>query len=347
MAIEYTAAALSDGIAETAARVRSSVVQVHAGRQGIGSGVVWSAGMPDTFGAADATIITNAHVVRAARGQELTVKFEDGTRLTAELVAVDPEHDLAALRVHGAGLHAAEIGDSSALRVGELVLAVGNPFGLEGAVTVGVVAARAPADLDINVEPADPADADTPRREGPPEDGSRRGRWGWGRGWPEFRRMDVIQADIRLYPGNSGGPLADARGRVVGINAMIGGGLAFAVPGRTVQQFLATAGRPDERPYLGVQVMTVPLPAALRNRHGLAQESAVLIMEVEPGGAADSAGLFVGDVLLAVDGAAVPDARLLPRVLGRGAASQSRTLTLLRGGARIETTLTPQVRTAA
>ncbi len=345
MTLDYTAAALSDGIVEVAARVRSGAVQVHAGRHGIGSGVIWSAGTPDASGASDATIITNAHVVRAAGRQELAVKLEDGTRLTAELVAIDPEHDLAALRVRGANLQAAEIGDSSALRVGELVIAVGNPFGREGAVTIGVVAARAPADPDVDVEPADPSDTDKSERESTPADAPRRGRW--GRGWPEFRRMDVIQADIRLFPGNSGGPLADARGRVVGINAMIGGGLAFAVPSRTVRQFLADASRPDERPYLGVQVMTVPLPATLRTRHSLTQQSAVLIMEVEAGGAAEAAGLFVGDVLLAVDGTEVPDARLLPRVLGRGAASQPRTLTLLRGGARVEVTLTPRVRAAA
>lgn len=345
MALEYTAAALSDDIAETAARVRSSVVQVHAGRQGIGSGVVWSAGTPDASGAADVTIITNAHVARAARGQEIAVKLEDGTSLAAELAAIDVEHDLAALRVHGSNLHPAEIGDSTALRVGELVIAVGNPFGREGAVTVGVVAARAPADPDVPVEPAEPSDADKMPRERAPESEPRRGRW--GRGWQEFRRMDLIQADIRLYPGNSGGPLADALGRIVGINAMIGGGLAFAIPSHAVRQFVGAAGRPDERPYLGVQVMTVPLPDALRTRHSLAQESAVLFMEVEPGGAAEAAGLFVGDVLLAVDGTSVPDARLLPRVLGRGSASQPRMLALLRGGARIEVTLTPQVRAAA
>lgn len=345
MALDYTAAALSDGIAETAARVRSSVVQVHAGRQGIGSGVVWSAATPDGAGAADTTIITNAHVARAARGQELAVKLDDGTRLAAELTAVDLEHDLAALRVRGSNLRPAEIGDSTTLRVGELVIAVGNPFGREGAVTVGVVAARAPADPDVPVEPADPSDVDKTPRERAPEDGPRRGRW--GRGWQEFRRMDLIQADISLYPGNSGGPLADARGRVVGINAMIGGGLAFAIPSHAVRQFLEAAGRPEERPYLGVQVMTVPLPDALRTRHSLPQPSGVLIMEVESGGAAEAAGLFVGDVLLAVDGTTVPDARLLPRLLVRGAASQPRTLTLLRGGARIEVTLTPQIRAAA
>lgn len=345
MAIAYSAAALSDAIVETAARVRGSAVQVHAGRQGIGSGVIWSVEAPDASGAAVATVITNAHVVRATRGQELAAKLEDGTRLPAELAALDPEHDLASLRVRGANLRAAEIGDSSALRVGELVIAVGNPFGREGAVTVGVVAARAPADPEINVEPADPSDADRSAREGIPEDGHRRARW--GRGWPEFRRMDVIQADLRLFPGNSGGPLADARGRVVGINAMIGGGLAFAIPSRTVRQFLAAASRSGERPYLGVQVMTVPLPATLRTRHRLSQESAVLVMEVEAAGAAEAAGLLVGDVVIAVDGTTVPDARLLPRALGESTASQPRTLTLLRGGARIEITLTPRSRAAA
>ncbi|HLJ82113.1 MAG TPA: trypsin-like peptidase domain-containing protein, partial [Ktedonobacterales bacterium] len=272
---------------------------------------------------------------------ELTVKHADGRHLKAEVLAVDAEHDLAALRVFGEGLQPVEVGDSSALRVGELVLAVGNPFGREGAVTVGVVAARAPADPDVNVEPVDPAESESTEA---PERG--RGNWRGERGWPRFREMDLIQADLRLYPGNSGGPLADSQGRIVGINAMIGGGLAYSIPSRTVQAFLAEAGRAATPPlYLGVEVLTAPLPAALRQRHGIAQETAVLVAGVEAGGAAEAAGLLVGDVLLSVDGVAVPDARLLPRILRRASADQSRTLALLRGGERVTITLTPQSRT--
>lgn len=332
MSTSLTPTAFSDHLAALAARVRESVAQVHAGRRGIGSGVIWpAAAAPSPHGEEHSLIITNAHVVRAAGGSELAIKHADGRHLKAEPLAVDPTHDLAALRVSAGALRAIEVGDSSALRVGELVVAVGNPFGREGAVTVGVVAARAPADPDVEVEPA----------ESPFENPGR------GRGWPRFREMDLIQADLRLYPGNSGGPLVDARGRLVGINAMVGGGLAYAIPSRTVQAFLAEASQTAAPLYLGVEVLTVPLPVALRQRHGIAQETAVLIAGIEAGGAAEAAGLLIGDVLLAVDDCAVPDARLLPRILQRASAGQPRDLTILRGGERLSMTLTPAARAAA
>jgi serine protease Do len=350
MTIPLSSIPIADDLATLAARLRESVVQVHAGRNGIGSGVIWPASVALTpqgdasggaSGAAEPevmTIITNAHVVRAAGNADLTVKHADGRHLKAELLAIDPEHDLAALHVSAAGLRPVEAGDSSALRVGELVLAVGNPFGREGAVTVGVVAARAPADPDVNVEPVDPAKS--------PDRGPGDGRG--GRGWPRFREMDLIQADLRLYPGNSGGPLADSQGRVVGINAMIGGGLAFAIPSRTVQAFLAEASHAATPPlYLGVEILTAPLPETLRQRHSIAQETAVLIAGVETGGAAEAAGLLVGDVLLAVDDVAIPDARLLPRVLRHAGTDLPRTLAILRGGERVTITLTPAVQAAA
>lgn len=332
MSIPMSATVFSDDLAALAAQVRDSVVQVHAGRRGIGSGVIWpTATSSSSQGGEAATIITNAHVVRAAASSELAVKHADGRHLKAELLAVDPAHDLAVLRVAASALRPIAVGDSSALRVGELVLAVGNPFGREGAVTVGVVAARAPADPDVKVEPAESP------FEGP----------GGGSGWPRFREMDLIQADLRLYPGNSGGPLVDAHGRVVGINAMIGGGLAYSIPSRTVQAFLVEASQTATPLYLGVEVLTAPLPATLRERHGIAQETAVLIAGVEEGGAAEAAGLLVGDVLLAVDERAVSDARLLPRVLSRAGAGQPRTLAILRGGERLTITLTPVARAAA
>jgi serine protease Do len=337
MSTTNTPTAFSDDLATLAARIRESVVQVHAGQRGIGSGVIWPSPAPlspqgEGLGvrSPDAvTIITNAHVVHAVGNADLTVKHADGRHLKAELFAVDPQHDLAALRVSAEDLRPIEVGDSSALRVGELVLAVGNPFGHEGAVTVGVVAARAPADPDVSVEPAESPDQHSERTRG-------------GRGWPRFREMDLIQADLRLYPGNSGGPLTDSHGRLVGINAMIGGGLAYSIPSRTVQAFLADAGHTSTPLYLGIEVLTAPLPEALRQRHALAQETAVLIAGVESGGAAEAAGLLVGDVLLAVDDVAVADARLLPRVLRRVSADHPRTLALLRGGERVTITLTLQ-----
>src|SRR5689334_16326463 len=322
MGTQFVAAALSDELATLARRVRESMVQVQAGPRGMGSGVIWSVGEPNATGEAEANIITNAHVVAAARAQTLTIRVHDGRELTATVAAVDPTHDLALLHTKASGLRAAEYGDSSALRVGELVLAVGNPWGREGAVTVGVVESRAPADPDLELEPAE--DENVPEQQ--PERDPRRA---WGVWRP--RRIELIQADIRLYPGNSGGPLADARGRVVGINAMVGGGLGFAIPSRTVQQFVAEVDGAVHPVLLGVQVLTVPLPEALRQRLGIQQETAPLVAAVEAGGAGERAGLLVGDVLLTVDDMAVRAAEHLGRILNRmGVREQPRTLSVAR-----------------
>src|SRR5690242_723363 len=181
--------ALSDGLAEVAATVRASVAQVRAGRGGMGSGIIWKLGDPDAEGVADATVITNAHVVRAAGGGAITLRLADGREIAAGVVAVDPAHDLAALTTRASGLHAARIGDSSALRVGELVIAVGNPWGREGAVTAGVVATRAPTDPDLALEPVEPEDGGSDGPAEPDRPGRGRGaRWRPG-------GIDLIQAD--------------------------------------------------------------------------------------------------------------------------------------------------------
>ncbi|MGZ3640571.1 MAG: S1C family serine protease [Ktedonobacterales bacterium] len=327
--VDTFAAALSESLAETAARVRASMVQVRAGRSGVGSGVVWNVGQPDASGEAEATVITNAHVARATRETTFTLGLADGREIQATLVAIDPGHDLASLRTKASGLRAATVGDSSALRVGEIVIAVGNPYGREGAVTTGIVAARAPADPDMDVEPAEEEERPDRSRYG-------RGRW-------HLPGVDLIQADISLYPGNSGGPLADAHGRVVGINAMVGGGLAFAIPSRTVQNFLQEVDRAVTPVYLGVQVITAPLTPALRQRAGVAQESAALVMGVEPASPAETAGIQIGDVLLALDGRPIRDAEQLGRLLNRAdlPSSQQRTITLLRGGEKRDLALVP------
>jgi serine protease Do len=338
MGTQFIASALSDELASLARRVRESMVQVQAGPRGMGSGVIWSVGEPDASGEAEASIITNAHVVAAARSDTLTIRVADARQLTATIAAVDAEHDLALLRTKASGLRAAEHGDSAALRVGELVLAVGNPWGREGAVTVGVVESRAPADPDLELEPAEDTD--------PEQQPERDPRRAWGPWRP--RRMELIQADIRLYPGNSGGPLADAHGRVVGINAMVGGGLGFAIPSRAVQQFIADADGSAQPVVLGVQVLTVPLPDALRQRLSIQQETAPLIAAVETGSAGEQAGLLVGDLLLAVDGVAVRAAELLGRVLNRTSArEQPRTLTIVRAGEQQTLTATPATAAAA
>jgi len=367
-----TLAALSDAVVALGERTRVSVVQVRVAQRGIGSGVIWNVGAPDADGAADATIITNAHVVGAARSDALALKLADGREITAKVTAVDPEHDLAALKTRASGLRAIAIGDSATLRVGEFVLAVGNPFGREGAVTTGVVAAHAPADPDIDLEPTIPGeqsagDAPAPTaapnaapnaapesargegREGRPWQGPRQGR-----GRSPFSRIELVQADLRLYPGNSGGPLVDAQGRVIGVNAMVGGGLAFAIPSNTVRRFLEDAQTTGQRAYLGVQVQTIPVSTAQQRQFALSQEAVTLVMGVESGSPAETAGVIPGDILLAVDGLRIQTAEQLVRTLNRASAQQTqagqpavRTLQLLRGGERVEVTLTPNLRVAA
>jgi len=173
-------------------RLRRITVEVHEARAGVGSGVIW---------ASDGLIVTNAHVAKSRR---VGVVLPGGDRLEARLLAWDPERDLAALAIDAHGLPAADVGDSATLRVGELVIAVGNPLGLAGAVTAGVIYAIGPR-----------------RSVG----------------------SSFIQADLRLAPGNSGGPLANAHGRVIGINARVAGGLALAVPSSLVARFVAPLQR--------------------------------------------------------------------------------------------------------
>jgi len=331
---------LSEGLADLTAQVHASVVQVHAGGRGIGSGIIWRVETPDASGASDATIVTNAHVVRATSAKALTVQLADQRQLQGTRIAVDPKHDLAALRVHASGLQPAQIGSATALRVGELVLAVGHPLGRVGALTLGVVAARAPVDPDTRLEPVESAAAAHKHPAAESDSASRRAR---------RHGVDFIQADIRLSPGNSGGPLADAHGRVVGVNAMIGGGLAFAIPSRVVEQFLAEVGQATSPISLGVQVLTAPLPATLRQRLHMRQETAALVVEVGAGSPAEAAGMLVGDVVLAVQGIIVQDVQQLTQLLCRAGAQDSENLmlSLLRGGERLELALLPEVRAAA
>jgi serine protease Do len=183
-------APLAAELAAVAAAVGQITVEVRLADRAGGSGVIWRP---------DGLVVTSAHVARA--GAE--VILPDRRRLPAALVAWDRQIDLALFRIAGRGFPAAVVGDSDRLRAGELVFAVGHPFGLGEAVTAGIV------------------------HFAPGPDGD--------------RRRGLIQADLRLAPGNSGGPLADAHGRVVGINAMIGGGLALAVPSRVVSAFVERA----------------------------------------------------------------------------------------------------------
>jgi serine protease Do len=228
---------ITPGFGEVAERLRRSTVQVQQTRgraQGGGSGIIWSA---------DGLIITNAHV---ARGSQAKVSLWDGSAYDATVLNRDARRDLASLKIHASGLPAATPGNSAALRVGELVIAVGNPFGFIGALTTGVVHALP-------------------------------GRQLW------------VAADVRLAPGNSGGPLADAQGRVIGINTMIAGGLALAVPSNAVGKFL----KGEIGPSLGVTLQPVSLPGAAVG---------FLLLKVDAGSAAERASLMIGDVLVGAAG---------------------------------------------
>jgi len=207
---------------------------------------------------ADGVIVTNAHVARAS---QMRVQLWDGREFDAALVSRDTRRDLAELRIKAANLPAAAAADSSQLRPGELAIAIGNPLGFVGALTTGVVHAVGPL-------------------VGPLGGLLRR-----------FGSQPWVQADVRLAPGNSGGPLADARGHVIGINTMVAGRLALAVPSNAVTNFLAAD--PIDA-WLGVTVAPVRVPSPVSR----AKAFGLVLLEVEPDSPAANASLLPGDILL-------------------------------------------------
>lgn len=182
---------IAQALAEVTESLRRSTVQVRGQRFGAGSGVIWHSSSAER----SSLIITNAHVVR---GLSAIVELSDERVFEARVIARHSQHDLAALQVRASGLPAATIGNSDRLRVGELVLAVGNPWGVPGVLTTGIIHTASKT-------------------------------------YP----FDWVQADVRLAPGNSGGPLANAQGEVIGINSMIINGTAIAIPSNRVKQFLS------------------------------------------------------------------------------------------------------------
>ena len=276
-----TTARIEAALAEAAARLRSSVAEVKSGGHGHGAGTVWRR---------EGTIVTNHHVVAGERAE---VVLADGRAFPATVSARDIQNDLAVLSIPATGLPAVTVGDARAARPGELVLAIGHPFGVRGALAVGVVghAHQAPG---------------------------------------EGRERELVVADLPLRPGNSGGPLADALGRVLGINAMVAGGLALAVPSHLVERLLGGT----ERPRLGLQVQDATLaPAQAASVPGRPADG-VLVISLRAGGPEAAAGVMVGDVLLAVDGRPVPTGEALAAALA--GAEGALGLTLLRGAALLD-----------
>src|SRR3954449_1004832 len=271
------------------------------GRSGAGSAVVVND---------DGLLLTNAHVVsRAARGVAV---FSDGSEADVDVVGADPLSDLAVVRARTETPAPAELGDAATLRVGQLVVAVGNPLGLSGSVTAGVVSGLG--------------------RSLPTRDG-------------RTARMveDVIQTDAALNPGNSGGALADSSSRVVGINTAVAGwGLGLAVPindtSRRIIAALVSHGR-VRRAYLGLVSSPAPLPAPLAERTG--RRSGLRIVDVVPGSPADPAGLTAGDLVLEAGRRPVADAQSLQRLLFADAIGEPLPLTVYRRGAMVDVIAVP------
>jgi S1-C subfamily serine protease len=271
---------------------------------GNGSGFIIT---PDGF------ILTNSHVVHAANS--ITVNLPDGREYPAQVAGDDPDTDLAVLKVDQSAPAFATLGDSSALRAGQLVVAIGNPLGFQATVTAGVVSAL----------------GRTMRSES--------GRLIEG----------VVQTDAALNPGNSGGPLASSRGDVVGVNtAIIAGaqGICFAIPSRTAE-FVASRLMRDgrvRRAYIGVSGQTIRLTRRQADRYHLAAPGAVLVTSVEPNSPASRAGIVVRDLIVSVGGVPVTTVDDLHRRLNEDAIGVSLEIALFHNGARRELNIVPTER---
>jgi S1-C subfamily serine protease len=302
--------AYSRVVISTAERVAPSVANLRvtrrtrAGRMpaGAGSGVVLTS---------DGFILTSAHVV-AGQGRAGRAALTDGRELSFRVIGSDPFSDLAVLRADADDLTAAELGDAEALKVGQLVIAVGNPHGFESSVTAGVVSALGRS---------------LPARSG-----------------RTIRFVDnVIQTDAALNPGNSGGALADSSGRVIGINTAVAGiGLGLAVPineaTRRVIGALMTDGR-VRRAYLGIAGGPRPLPPQARARYG--RRSGVEVSEVVPGSPAADAGIRAEDLLLEVAGTPIERVEDLQRLMTADLIDKTIEVTILRGGTELELFVEP------
>ena len=285
--------------------VGPAVVKLDAGG-GSGSGVLFT---PDGF------ILTNAHVV--SRGGRPRVTLPDGRSATADIVGRDAHTDLAVLRMTAADapLPWATLGDSRAVRVGQVAIAIGNPYGFQHSVTSGVISALG---RSLRAQSGRVMD-------------------------------DIVQTDAALNPGNSGGPLVTTRGEVIGINTatiLPAQGLCFAIASNTAR-FVAVKLMRDgriRRSYVGIGGQSVPIPRAIARAHQLAVSSGIFVVSVEPNSPAAAAGIRDGDVLLACGGIAVTGVDDLHRILTEERIGAATSFVFLRGGARREITVVPSER---
>ncbi len=292
----YSAAVVAASDRVSPAVVHVEVAQVarpaegEAPRRGSGSGFVFT---PDGF------ILTNSHVVHGARS--IQVSFADGAGFDADLVGDDPDTDVAVIRIGGHQLSTAALGSSRGLRVGQLAIAIGNPYGFQHTVTTGVVSALGRSLRATTGRLID----------------------------------DVIQTDAALNPGNSGGPLVNSQGEVIGVNTAIipfAQGICFATAidtAKWVVEQLLRFGR-VRRGYIGVGGATIPLSRRAVRFHGLAAGAGVRVESIEPGGAAREAGIEPGDVIIGYDGENVAGVDELHRLLSAERIGKTTKVTLLR-----------------
>ncbi|MFQ5656176.1 MAG: S1C family serine protease [Candidatus Methylomirabilales bacterium] len=271
------------------------------GQEGAGSGMIIA---PDGF------VLTNSHVVEQA--EDVDVRLTDGRTFSARIVGSDPATDLAVVRAEASSLPTAELGDSDALRVGQLAIAIGNPLGFQSTVSTGVISALGRALR------------------------SQSGRL----------IENVIQTDVPLNPGNSGGPLVDSRGRVIGINTAVifmAQGISFAVPVNTAKWVvgeLVTRGR-VQRAYLGIAGQVRPIGRRVQRQLDLSAVTAVEVVSMEEKGPASRAGLREGDLIVAVNSHNVASVDDIHRLLTGWSAGSPLGLTIVRNGDKLQVQVVP------
>jgi S1-C subfamily serine protease len=296
--------AFSQVVIRVADQLRPAVVNLRGQRgraEGSGSGILFT---PDGF------LLTNHHVVRGA--DRVRIRRHDGTELDGRVVGADPWTDLAVVQAGGAGLPCARFGDSAKLRVGQLVVAIGSPYGFESTVTAGVISALGRTLRSITGHLVD----------------------------------NVIQTDAALNPGNSGGPLVDSRGRVIGINTAViqpAQGICFAIPINMAKHILPQLLQHGRvvRGYLGIHGRSIPIPRALARRFELTQASGVEILSVESDGPADQAGLQDEDILVSLAEQPTGSIDELHKLLMQLPVGIPAPVVLLRGERRLERWVVP------
>jgi S1-C subfamily serine protease len=287
----------SNDLANAVDRAGLSIVAVHGRSRTPSSGVHWRSGI----------IVTADHTLE--RDEGITVTLPDGRNLPATVAGRDSGTDLAVLKVDAGDLPVADIGDSAALKIGHIVLAIGRPGEHGLGASWGAISAIGPA---------------------------------W-RTWAGGQVDQLIRPDLTLYPGFSGGPLIDARGQIVGVNTSgLSRNLTLAIPTATVNRVvetLLTTGR-IARGYLGLAMQPVKLPDALRGQLGLANETGLIVVNVENDGPAEKAGAFVGDILVAIEGQPVGDTDDIQSQLDPDRVGRPLAVTVVRGGRLQDLTIT-------